>query len=88
MLTALYPRRFLELICVRSCVDSGLVVQLEGLDKKGKVIPVTSHGQPQGCETLRLPHILDNWRTDGSEVVSLSHWPPYTPRSIPGTHFC
>jgi hypothetical protein len=25
---------------------------------KGKAIPVTGHEDPQGCETLRLPHFL------------------------------
>jgi hypothetical protein len=25
---------------------------------KAKVIPVTGHGGPQGCETSRLPHFL------------------------------
>jgi hypothetical protein len=33
------------------------------------IYPVTNHGGPQGCETLRLPHFLDN----GSQMaVSLS----------------
>jgi hypothetical protein len=27
----------------------------------------------------KLPHFLDNWLTDGSEVVSLTHRPPFTP---------
>jgi hypothetical protein len=40
---------------------------------KGKVIPVTGREGPQGCETSRLPHFLDNRLTDGSEVVSLTH---------------
>jgi hypothetical protein len=42
--------------------------------KKGKTIPLTGCGGPQGCEVLRLPHFLDNWLTDGGEVVSLMHW--------------
>jgi hypothetical protein len=49
---------------------------------KGKAIPVTDHGGPQGCETSRLPHFLDNRFTDGGEVVGRN------PRKIPGTHFC
>jgi hypothetical protein len=32
-----------------------------GLKKgKGKTIPVTGRGGPQGCETSRLPHFLEN----------------------------
>jgi hypothetical protein len=31
---------------------------------------------------------LDNWLTDGGEVVSPTRQPPFTPRKIPGTHFC
>jgi hypothetical protein len=55
--------------------------------KKGKAIPVTGRGGPHGCETSRLPHFLDNRLTDGGEV-SLTRLPPFTPRKIPGTHFC
>jgi hypothetical protein len=39
--------------------------------KKGKAIPVTGGGGPKGCEMSRLPYFLDNWFTDGGEVVSL-----------------
>jgi hypothetical protein len=38
-------------------------------------------------ETKRLPHFLDNWLTDGGEVVRLTHWPLFTLRNIPDTHF-
>jgi hypothetical protein len=55
---------------------------------KGKAIPVTGYGDPEGCEMLRLPHFLDICHTDGSEVVHLIHWPPFTSRKIPGIHFC
>jgi hypothetical protein len=40
--------------------------------QKSKAIPVTGCGSPQGCMMLRIPHFLDNWLTDGSEVVSLT----------------
>jgi hypothetical protein len=30
------------------------------ITKKYKIIPVTGHGGPQGCEMLRLQHFLDN----------------------------
>jgi hypothetical protein len=56
--------------------------------KKGKSIPVTGRGGPSVCETLRLPHVLDNRLTDGGEVISLKRLPSFTPRNIPGTHFC
>jgi hypothetical protein len=35
-----------------------------------------------GCETLRLPHYLDNRLSDGGEVASLMRRPPLPPRSI------
>jgi hypothetical protein len=47
---------------------------------KGKAILVTGRGGPYGCETLRLLHFLDNRITDGSEVVSLTRRPPFTPQ--------
>jgi hypothetical protein len=57
--------------------------------KKVKLsLAVTGHEGPEGCEPSRIPHFLDNWLTDGSEVVSLMRRPPFTPRKIPGTHFC
>jgi hypothetical protein len=48
----------------------------------------------QDVETHRVvrrrgSHIfLDNRLTDGSEGVSFTRRPPFTPRKIPGTHFC
>jgi hypothetical protein len=53
-----------------------------------KAIHATGRESPQGCETLRLLHLLDNLLTEGGEVVSLKRRPPCTPRKIPGTHFC
>jgi hypothetical protein len=55
---------------------------------KGKAISVTGLGGPYGCETSRLPHFVDNRLTDGGEIVSLKRLPLFTPRKIPGTHFC
>jgi hypothetical protein len=43
-------------------------------------IPVPGRGGPQGCEMLRIPHFLDNWLTDGGEVVSLMRQLPFTPQ--------
>jgi hypothetical protein len=56
--------------------------------ERGKAIPVTRRGGPQGCETSRLPHFLDNGVTDGGEFTSLTSRPSFVPRKIPGTHFC
>jgi hypothetical protein len=47
--------------------------------RKSKVILVTGHGGPLGCETLRLPHFLDSQLTDAGEVVSITHQLPFTP---------
>jgi hypothetical protein len=38
-----------------------------------KIVPVTGREGPEGCETSRLPHVLDNRLIDGGEVVSLTH---------------
>jgi hypothetical protein len=54
---------------------------------KAKAISVTDREGPEGCETSRLPHFLDNRLTDGGEV-SPTRRPPFTPRMIPGTHLC
>jgi hypothetical protein len=48
----------------------------------------TVHGGPYGCDTSRLPYFLNNRLTDGGEVVKLKRRPPFSPRKIPGTHFC
>jgi hypothetical protein len=49
---------------------------------KVKAIDVTGRGGPQGCETSKLPHLLDNRLTDGGEVVSVTRLPPFTLRKI------
>jgi hypothetical protein len=50
---------------------------------KDKDIPATGRGGPLGCDTSRY-----NRFTDDGEVVSLKRRLPFTPRKIPGTHFC
>jgi hypothetical protein len=37
-----------------------------------KAISVTGHGGLKGCEMSKTPHFLDNWLSDGSDVVSLT----------------
>jgi hypothetical protein len=53
---------------------------LQNVADKGKAIPVTGRGGPYGCETSRLPYILDNQLTDDGEVVSLTRRPSFTPQ--------
>jgi hypothetical protein len=38
--------------------------------------------------TSRRALFLNNWLADGSEVVSLTSWQPFSPGKIPGIHFC
>jgi hypothetical protein len=58
------------------------------MTKKGKAIPVTCHAGPEGYDTSRLPHFLDNRLTDEGEIVTLRRQPLFTPKKISGTHFC
>jgi hypothetical protein len=48
--------------------------------KKSKAIPVAGHEGPQSCETLRVPHYLDNRLKDGGKAVSLTRRPRFTPQ--------
>jgi hypothetical protein len=45
-------------------------------------LSVRGCGGLSGCKTLRFPHFLENQLTDGGETVSLTHWPPFTPRKF------
>jgi hypothetical protein len=47
-------------------------------ESKVKLSLLTGHEGPQGCETLRLPHFLDIWLTDG-KALSLTCRLPFTP---------
>jgi hypothetical protein len=58
-------------------------VELENIrpeEVKGKALPVRGRGGPLGCETLMVPHHLDNRLTDGGKVVGLTRRPPFTPQ--------
>jgi hypothetical protein len=54
---------------------------------KGKAIPVERPWKPIGLWDVEAAEFLDNLLTDGGEI-SLTRRPPFTPRKIPGTHFC
>jgi hypothetical protein len=47
--------------------------------KKSEAILATDRGGQQGCEMSRLSHFLENWRTDGDKVVSLTRRQRFTP---------
>jgi hypothetical protein len=72
-----YPKNFnreiLKLFCSGFCKLYGTYIELS------KATPATGRGGPQGCETSRFPHFLDNRLTDGGKVVSLTRRPPLTP---------
>jgi hypothetical protein len=53
--------------------------------KLSKSISVIDRGKPYGCETSRLSYFLENRLTDSGKVITAL---PFTPRKIPGTHFC
>jgi hypothetical protein len=55
---------------------------------KDKAIPVTGRGGSYTVKTSTRGHFLGSRLKDGGKVVSLTHRPPFTPRKIPGTHFC
>jgi hypothetical protein len=64
------------------------IVKIEGISyqmitvhlKDDKAMPVTGHEGTKGCETLRVPHYLDNRLTGGGKVVRLRRRPPFTPQ--------
>jgi hypothetical protein len=61
------------------------------LTSKLNLLKVEVRVAVEALRVVRRPgsHIfLDNRLTDGGEVVSLTHRPPFTPRKMPGTHFC
>jgi hypothetical protein len=56
---------------------------------KGRVIPVTDRGSPQGCEMSRLPHFVDSSLIDAVRMSALhASWPSFNSRKISVTHFC
>jgi hypothetical protein len=55
--------------------------------RRGKAIPVTGHGSPWVVRSQSSHIFLGSWLTGGSEVVSITRWPPFTPRKILGAHF-
>jgi hypothetical protein len=47
---------------------------------KVKATPVTGREDPYSCETLRLPHFLNNRLTKGGEDFNFTCRPPFTPQ--------
>ena len=46
---------------------------------KGKSVPLQTWSGPEGSRKLRFPDIMTTAQ-DGDKVVSLTHWPLFTPR--------
>jgi hypothetical protein len=44
--------------------------------------------KPLGLREVEVPTFSDIRLTDGGKVVSPTRWSLFTPRKIPGTHFC
>jgi hypothetical protein len=44
--------------------------------------------RPLGLREVEAPTFLDIRLTDGGKVLSPTRQPLFTPRKIPGTHFC
>jgi hypothetical protein len=53
-----------------------------------KTIPVNRTWKPSGLRVVEAPTFSDIRLTDGGKVVSPTCRPLFTPRKIPGTHFC
>jgi hypothetical protein len=82
---------YMLFMCAASLKFDGLFLDIISNSHtiEGTAIPVTGRGGPWRCETLRLPHFLDNMLTDGDEVVSLMHRPTALyPQEFPHTPFC
>jgi hypothetical protein len=57
--------------------------------KKKKVkLPLYRPWRPLGLREVEAPTFSDIWHIDGGKVVSPTRRPLFTPRKIPGTHFC
>jgi hypothetical protein len=55
---------------------------------KGKANLVSGRRGLWGRETSKAFTFLNNWLTDGGEVVSVKNRPPFEPRKFRSTHFC
>jgi hypothetical protein len=44
--------------------------------------------RPLGLREVEAPTFSDIRLKDGGKVVGFMRWPLFTPRKIPGTHFC
>ena len=56
-------------------------------DVKGKAVPLQAWSGPEGSKKLRFPDFMTKAQY-GGKVVSLTHRPPLSAGTAPGTHFC
>jgi hypothetical protein len=82
----------LDLLYNSTCIRPYVVLKNFKKQVKSKAIPVTGRGGVWGCDTLRIPHCLDNRLTDGGNIVIPTHRPRSAVQkhylSADGTHFC
>jgi hypothetical protein len=60
-----------------------------GVDNKVKVkLSLYRPWRPLGLREVEAPTLSDIWHIDGGKVIIHMPRPLFTPRKIPGTHFC
>jgi hypothetical protein len=79
---------FSEAVSISDCTPSNCRLISENESTWVEAICATGRGDPYGCETSSPPHFLNSLLTDGGEVVRFTRRPSFTPRKVPGTHFC
>jgi hypothetical protein len=80
---------YIEFVMEYTCVCM-IVVEVNFGLSKGKVkLSLYRPWRPLGLREVEAPTLsLDNRLIDGGKVVSPTRRPLFTPRKIPGTHFC
>jgi hypothetical protein len=69
----------MEMKCFANTFIESIGLILYPVLKKVK-LTLNNRWRPIRIETSRLTHFVNNWLTDGTEVVSLTHWLPFTPQ--------
>ena len=54
---------------------------------EGKAVPLQAWSGPEGSRKLMFSDFLTTAQDVGN-AVSVTHWPPLSPRNTSGTHYC